>query len=215
MIVADVPIPPAQAFNLPSVDRCVTDGRLTFRLRSGDWVSAIVRVDGKRVKRVERAGRVRLRDLPAKRFALSVTARRRDGATAKAERRYQPCIDTKPVIAAPSGTPPTTLRKRDLARGSGRRARTGNEVQVHYVLVAWSTGQEIDSSWSRDEPFEFEIGSREVIPGFERGITGMKVGGRREIIVPPDLGYGAEGSPPAVAPNETLVFVIDLVSVSG
>ena len=86
---------------------------------------------------------------------------------------------------------------------------------MHYVLVSWSTGQEVDSSWDRDEPFEFEIGSGEVIPGFEQGITGMKVGGRREVIVPPRLGYGEQGSPPAVDPNETLVFVIDLVSVSG
>ena len=134
--------------------------------------------------------------LPAERFELSVTARRRDGRTAKAERRYQPCIDTKPVIAAPSGTPADEAAQSATSRAAavaGPGARS--QVRVHYVLVTWSNGQEIDSSWDRDEPFEFEIGSGEVIPGFEQGITGMKVGGRREVIVPPGLGYGEQGQP--------------------
>ena len=209
------PIPVAEAFRLPSVNRCVTDGRLTFTLREGDWTSVTVRVNGKRVKQVKRPGLVRVRGLPAERFDLTVTARRRDGRTAKAERRYQPCIDTKPKVDAPSGAAPTTLQTRDIARGSGRRARSGSRVTVHYVLVTWSDDEEKDSSWSRHEPFTFEIGSGQVIGGFERGITGMKIGGRREVIVPPDLGYGAEGSPPVIDPNETLMFVIDLVSVSG
>ena len=193
----------------------MTDGRLTFRLREGDWTRVTVRVDGKRVKQVTRPGLVRVRGLPAERFDLSVTARRRDGRTAKAERRYQPCIDTKPKVEAPSSAPPTTLQTRDIARGSGRQARSGRRVAVHYVLVTWSDDEEKDSSWSRHEPFEFEIGSDVVIPGFEQGITGMKVGGRREIIVPPALGYGDEGAPPVIAPGETLLFVVDLVSVSG
>jgi peptidylprolyl isomerase len=104
------------------------------------------------------------------------------------------------------------LVKRDIEKGGGREAGRGATVAVHYVLVRWSDGQEADSSWS-GEVFEFPLGRGFVIAGFEQGVDGMKVGGRREIIIPPRLGYGAQGSPPAVGRNETLIFVVDLVRV--
>ena len=208
------PIPVAEAFRLPSVNTCVTDGRLTFTLRGGPWRRVTVAVDGTRVRERTKPGTVRLRNLPPTRFVLSITARRRDGRRAVVERRYQPCIDTRPEIAAPSGSPPTSLQVRDLTRGSGRQAKRPRDIGVHYSLVTWSDGREIDSSWDRNEVFVFPLGRGVVIKGFERGILGMKVGGRREIIIPPALGYGDEGSPPAVDPGETLVFVVDLVSVS-
>ena len=89
----------------------------------------------------------------------------------------------------------------------------GYTVTVQYVGVDFETGEEFDSSWSRDEPFTFTIGDGDVIPGWERGVIGMKVGGERRLVIPPDLAYGREGSPPAIAPNATLVFVIDLLAV--
>jgi peptidylprolyl isomerase len=211
--LAPAQIPPAEAFSLPSANRCVMRRRLTLRLRAGDWESATVRVDGRRVARVTRAGRIRLTDLPRRRFVLTIRATASDGRTARAERTYQPCIDTKPAITVPAGDPPRDLELRDIARGSGREAKRPRDVTVHYVLVTWSDGQEADSSWSRREPFTFPLGKGAVIKGFERGILGMKVGGRREIVVPPRLGYGAAGAPPVVDPDETLVFVVDLISV--
>jgi len=216
MFVADEPprpIPPAEAFALPSAGRCVARGTLTFRLRRGGWERVTVTVNGRRVKGVRRPGRrVRLTGLPQGRLVLTVRATAR-GRTAAVTRRYGTCNDTKPVVTVPPGAPPGRLVRRDIVVGGGREARRRSDVAVHYVLVTWSDGREADSSWSRDEVFEFPLGRGFVIPGFERGITGMKVGGRREIIVPPRLGYGSQGAPPAIDRNETLVFVVDLVSV--
>ena len=100
---------------------------------------------------------------------------------------------------------------KDLEEGTGAEAKAGDRVTVQYVGVNYKNGKEFDSSWSRNEPFPLTLGAGEVIPGWEQGIEGMKVGGRRELIIPPELAYGEAGYPPSIAPNETLVFVIDLL----
>src|SRR5215212_111973 len=120
---------------------------------------------------------------------------------------------TKPQVKPPKGAPPKQLVTKDLEEGTGPPATAGDEVTVQYVGVNYKTGKEFDSSWSRNEPFPFALGSGLVIPGWEEGVEGMKVGGRRELIIPPELGYGSAGSPPAIPPNETLVFVVDLEAI--
>lgn len=119
----------------------------------------------------------------------------------------------KPKVTVPSGPPPKKLVAKDLKKGSGPTAEAGDEVTVQYVGVDYKNGKEFDSSWSRNEPFPFTLGSSSVIPGWEQGIEGMKLGGRRELIIPPELAYGPAGSPPAIGPNETLIFVVDLLAV--
>lgn len=119
----------------------------------------------------------------------------------------------KPKVTVPSGPPPKQLVTKDLKKGSGPTAEAGDEVTVQYVGVNYKTGKEFDSSWSRNEPFPFTLGSSSVIPGWEQGVEGMKLGGRRELIIPPELAYGPAGSPPTIGPNETLIFVVDLLAV--
>jgi peptidylprolyl isomerase len=121
---------------------------------------------------------------------------------------------TKPKVTPPTGAPPKKLEVKELEEGSGAEAKAGDKVTVQYVGVNYKNGQEFDSSWSRSEPFSFGLGAGEVIPGWDQGVEGMKVGGRRELIIPPELAYGEAGAPPAIGPNETLVFVIDLLEVS-
>lgn len=118
---------------------------------------------------------------------------------------------TKPKVRVPKGAPPKQLEVKDIEEGSGAEAKSGDEVTVQYVGVDYKDGKEFDSSWSRSEPFPFTLGAGEVIPGWDQGVEGMKVGGRRELIIPPELAYGEAGAPPAIGPNETLVFVIDLL----
>jgi peptidylprolyl isomerase len=120
---------------------------------------------------------------------------------------------TKPEVTVPKGPAPKKLVVREIEKGSGKEAVAGDEVTVQYVGVDYKNGEEFDSSWSRDEPFTFTLGEGQVIPGWDQGVAGMKVGGRRELIIPPGLAYGKAGSPPAIGPNETLVFVIDLLEV--
>lgn len=120
---------------------------------------------------------------------------------------------TKPKVEVPNGPPPQKLTIKDLELGKGPTARAGDEVTVNYVGVDYKTGKEFDASWDRGEPFTFTLGAGEVIPGWDQGVEGMKVGGRRELIIPPELGYGSAGAPPAIPPNETLVFVIDLEAI--
>jgi len=120
---------------------------------------------------------------------------------------------TKPTVTVPKGAPPKTLEIKDLEEGSGAEAKAGDEVTVQYVGVNYKNGKEFDASWDRGEPFTFQLGAGMVIPGWDQGVEGMKVGGRRELIIPPELAYGPEGSPPAIGPNETLIFVIDLLEV--
>jgi peptidylprolyl isomerase len=120
---------------------------------------------------------------------------------------------TKPEVTVPKGAPPQKLVVKEIEEGSGAEAKSGEEVTVQYVGVDYKSGKEFDSSWSRSEPFTFTLGAGQVIPGWEQGVEGMKVGGRRQLTIPPELAYGETGSPPAIGPNETLVFVIDLLEV--
>jgi FKBP-type peptidyl-prolyl cis-trans isomerase len=121
---------------------------------------------------------------------------------------------TKPKVTVPKGAPPKQLEIKEIEEGTGAEAKAGDEVSVQYAGVGYESGEEFDSSWSRGaEPFTFGLGAGQVIPGWDQGVEGMKVGGRRELIIPPKLAYGATGSPPAIGPNETLIFVIDLLSV--
>ena len=120
-------------------------------------------------------------------------------------------LKTAPVISAGTGSPPSALATSDLVVGTGTVAAQTSTVNVQYVGANYADGKVFDSSWSRGQPATFPLA--QVVPGFAQGITGMKVGGRREIVIPPALGYGASGNGP-VGPNETLVFVVDLLSVS-
>ena len=125
-----------------------------------------------------------------------------------------PQLSSKPTVVVPKGPPPTNLVTKDLIAGTGQTAATGQTVTVNYVGVLYDTGKEFDSSWKRNQPFTTALTSGSVIPGWVQGIAGMKVGGRRELIIPPSLGYGKAGSPPTIPPNSTLVFVVDLLSVA-
>ena len=119
----------------------------------------------------------------------------------------------KPTVEVPSGKPPKQLEETELIEGTGAEAKSGDKVTVQYVGVNFKNGREFDSSWSRSEPFSFTLGAGEVIPGWDQGVEGMKVGGQRQLVIPPELAYGEAGAPPAIGPNETLVFVIDLLEV--
>ena len=119
----------------------------------------------------------------------------------------------KPVITVPEGEPPTDLITEDEIVGDGDEAVIGKRVVVHYVGVAWSNGLEFDASWDRGSAFDFRLGAREVIEGWEKGVKGMKVGGRRRVTIPPHLGYGSRGAGGAIKGGETLVFVVDLLAV--
>ncbi|HET7574395.1 MAG TPA: FKBP-type peptidyl-prolyl cis-trans isomerase [Solirubrobacterales bacterium] len=134
------------------------------------------------------------------------------GASAKSPEAGS--LQEKPKVTVPKGAPPEQLEAEDLIEGEGAEAKAGDEVTVQYVGVNYKTGKEFDASWDRGEPFAFQLGAGMVIPGWDQGVEGMKVGGRRELIIPPELGYGSTGSPPAIPPNETLVFVVDLVEVN-
>jgi len=126
-----------------------------------------------------------------------------------------PAEGTKPQVDVPEGPPPKQLEVRDITEGDGAEASAGDTVEVEYLGVSYSNGREFDSSWERPEPFTFQLGAGQVIPGWDQGIDGMKVGGRRELVIPPHLAYGKQGSPPAIKPNETLVFVVDLLDVQS
>jgi peptidylprolyl isomerase len=119
----------------------------------------------------------------------------------------------KPAIEKPTGPVPRKLRREDIVKGKGATARPGDELTVQYVGVTFSTGEQFDASWDSGQPFSFQLGTGQVIPGWDRGLRGMKEGGRRRLTIPPRLAYGAQGSPPAIGPNETLVFVVDLVNL--
>jgi peptidylprolyl isomerase len=119
----------------------------------------------------------------------------------------------KPVIPKPTGSPPRTLVKDDIVKGKGRPAKLGDTVSVQYEGVTFSTSEQFDASWDRGQPFTFVLGAGKVIPGWDRGVVGMRTGGRRMLTIPPELAYGTSGSPPLIGPNETLVFVVDLKAV--
>jgi peptidylprolyl isomerase len=119
----------------------------------------------------------------------------------------------KPVVGQPDGPAPADLVIEDLAVGDGPEVRPGQHAVVHYVGVSHATGREFDASWNRGEPFSFPVGGGQVISGWDRGVAGMKVGGRRRLTIPPHLAYGDRGAGGVIAPGETLVFVVDLVGV--
>ncbi|MER7912135.1 FKBP-type peptidyl-prolyl cis-trans isomerase [Streptomyces sp. NPDC057217] len=120
----------------------------------------------------------------------------------------------KPEVDFPGGEPPKDLEIKDVWEGDGEIAEAGDAVQVHYVGVAFSTGEEFDASWNRGTPLGFQLGIGQVIQGWDQGVQGMKVGGRRQLIIPAHLAYGDRGAGSAIAPGETLIFVCDLVAVA-
>ncbi|MEZ0113993.1 peptidylprolyl isomerase [Catenulispora sp. EB89] len=120
----------------------------------------------------------------------------------------------KPEIDFPDFPVPADLVIEDITVGAGEEAKAGQQVKVHYVGVAYSTGEEFDASWNRGSAFEFPLGGGRVIAGWDRGVAGMKVGGRRKLVIPPHLGYGDRGAGGAIKPGETLIFVVDLLGVS-
>jgi peptidylprolyl isomerase len=120
-------------------------------------------------------------------------------------------LSKQPDVTLPSGPAPTTLVIKEVIKGTGAEAKAGDSVTVNYVGVLYSNGKEFDASWKRNEPFTFTLGKGQVIKGWDQGVEGMKVGGRRELIIPAELAYGKTGSPPTIPPNSPLIFVVDLL----
>jgi peptidylprolyl isomerase len=143
------------------------------------------------------------------------TSETTETAAAATEAQAAADVDTstKPTVEVPDEEPSGTLVVEDIVVGDGAEAKAGDLVTVQYVGVDYESGEEFDASWDRGEPFQFQLGGGQVIPGWDIGVEGMKVGGRRELIIPPDQAYGPAGSPPSIGPNATLVFVIDLLNV--
>lgn len=121
---------------------------------------------------------------------------------------------TKPDVSIPAGEPPAGLLIEDITVGDGKTAQSGNIVEVHYVGVAWSTNRQFDASWDRGETFDFRLGAGQVIQGWDEGVAGMQVGGRRRLTIPPHMGYGNRGAGGVIKGGETLVFVVDLLNVN-
>ncbi|MEV0012052.1 FKBP-type peptidyl-prolyl cis-trans isomerase [Streptomyces sp. NPDC047973] len=121
----------------------------------------------------------------------------------------------KPEVEVPEGAAPTELTVRDLVAGDGPEAQPGRVVQVHYVGVTFASGKEFDSSWEQGRPFKFAVGGGKAIKGMDRGVRGMRAGGRREILVPPRLGYGRQSPTSLIPAGSTLIFVVDLLTVAG
>ena len=121
--------------------------------------------------------------------------------------------DTKPVITVPKGLAPTELLIEDLVEGDGSEAAEGMQVTVDYAGISWSSGREFDASWNRNDTFAFGLGAGQVSRGWDQGVMGMKVGGRRRLTIPPSMAYGSNGAGGVIGPNETLIFVVDLRGV--
>jgi peptidylprolyl isomerase len=122
-------------------------------------------------------------------------------------------LSKEPKVTVPTGPAPTTLQTKELITGTGAEAKNGDTVTVNYVGVLYKNGKVFNASWETKEPFSFTLGKGQVIAGWDQGVPGMKVGGRRELIIPAALAYGAKGSPPKIPANEPLVFVVDLLGV--
>jgi peptidylprolyl isomerase len=143
--------------------------------------------------------------------AVADTAAKPPTATKVSPSSGESNISTKPKIPKAAGAAPKALKVEDLIEGKGAAAKSGDKVAVRYVGVLYNNNKEFDSSWKRGKaPFELTLGQGQVIQGWDQGLLGMKVGGRRRLTIPPDLAYGAQGAGSAIGPNETLVFVIDL-----
>jgi peptidylprolyl isomerase len=124
-------------------------------------------------------------------------------------------MSEKPHVYVPAGeAPPAEMVIEDIEVGEGEEAKAGHNVEVHYAGNAWSTRQQFDASWDRGETFSFRLGAGQVIGGWDQGVVGMKIGGRRRLVIPPELGYGSRGAGGVIKPNETLVFVVDLIGLS-
>ena len=174
-----------------------------------------------------RPGRFRLIALFALLCALAPSACGDDDGSAEGSGPAQDETETSPAAAAdaledtsvrpeiprPTGSPPRRLEKDDIVRGKGRTAKAGDNVRIHYVGVTFSTGEEFDASWDTGKPYRLELGRGDVIAGWDKGILGMRKGGRRQLTIPPELAYGAAGHPPDIAPHETLVLVVDLLEI--
>ncbi|MDE3085779.1 MAG: FKBP-type peptidyl-prolyl cis-trans isomerase [Acidobacteriota bacterium] len=124
-------------------------------------------------------------------------------------------VGTEPTVVVPTGQPPLQLLSKDLVVGTGATAQRGSQVSVQYVGDSWTTRQQFDASWNRHQAFAFTLGAGQVIPGWDQGVAGMKVGGRRELVIPPDLAYGAQSPGAGIARDDTLIFVVDLVGVGS
>ena len=120
---------------------------------------------------------------------------------------------SKPEVTIPEGSPSDQLELEDITVGEGEEAKSGSLVEVHYVGVSWKSGKQFDASWDRGDTFKFGLGKGQVIRGWDEGVQGMKVGGRRKITIPPDMAYGKRGAGGVIGPDETLVFVVDLLGV--
>jgi peptidylprolyl isomerase len=141
--------------------------------------------------------------------ASSATAQTTDTTAAPTTAQPRP----KPNVKVPAGKPPKKLVIKDLIPGTGQAAKAGDPITVNYIGVNFAGGKPFDNSYDRGQPFPFQLGGGQVIPGWDQGLVGMKVGGRRELVIPPSLAYGPSGQPPVIKPNETLVFVVDLLSI--
>ncbi len=131
------------------------------------------------------------------------------------ETTQDPSLAQKPDVEVPKGPAPKKLGIKDLIEGTGAAAKDGDVVSVDYVGVLYKDGTEFDTSWGKNQPFQFQLGAGQVIPGWDQGLKGMKVGGRRELVIPAAMAYGKEGSPPTIPPNAPLVFVVDLKEVTS
>jgi peptidylprolyl isomerase len=135
----------------------------------------------------------------------------KSGAAATATTPTTGPLSKEPTVTPPAGAAPSKLVVKDIITGTGAEAKAGQSVTVNYVGVLFHGGKLFDASWKRNEPFTFPLGAAKVIPGWDQGVAGMKVGGRRELVIPAALAYGAKGSPPTIPANAPLVFVIDLL----
>ena len=151
--------------------------------------------------------------------ALSLTACGGSTVTSSTESSSDSALPTvsdnagaKPTISKPEGAAPTTLITKDIIEGSGPAAVATSTMTAHYTLLTWSKGEVVESSWDSGSPATFPLAN--VIAGWQQGIPGMKVGGRRLLVIPSDLGYGAQGAGDAIGPNETLVFVVDVIGIA-
>ena len=135
-----------------------------------------------------------------------------EAAQKKTEKEEEKRLASLPQPHVPSGPPPKKLVIEDTKTGSGPTAKAGDQISVHYVGVLYETKEPFDANWGKDEPFSFKLGAKEVIKGWDKGLVGMKVGGQRELIIPPGLAYGSQGSYP-IPPNSTLVFLVELLAV--